>query len=165
MPPSIPQYTIPPKLLGMSQQVMEEFERVVKENANFSIHVGDSMRNNPKEASRFIRECVRSTVVLFQKWNLEILYLLGLVAKMRFSELKNTLTGISSRTLSLKLSELEEYGLLNRKVFAERPLRVEYSLTDDGRTLARLSVPMVMFLNLKLGLKLPTNGAEKSEKK
>jgi DNA-binding HxlR family transcriptional regulator len=144
----------------MSQQVMEEFERVVKETAQFSVHVGDSMRNNPKEASRFIRECVGSTTILFQKWNLEILYLLGLVPKMRFSELKATLTGISSRTLSLKLSELEEHRLLNRAVFAERPLRVEYSLTEDGRTLARLTVPMVMFLNLRLGLKLPVERKE-----
>lgn len=154
MPVGSRKYTIPPKLVGMSKQVMGEFESVVAKIGDFAVHVGDSMRNNPQEASRFIRECVESTAVLFQKWNLEIMYLLALKQPLRFSQLKDTLTGISSRTLSLKLRDLEEMGLVHRHVFEGRPLRVEYSLTGDGRTLARLSVPMVMFLNLRLGLKL-----------
>lgn len=156
-PPSTPRPTmppIPPRLAGMGKQVMGELEQVIQRTSEFSIHVGDSMRNNPKDASAFIQACVEATVILFQKWNLEILYLLALSQKMRFSALKDTLSGISSRTLSLKLGELENQGLLNRDVFPGRPLRVEYSLTDNGRTLARLTVPIVMFVNLLHGVKL-----------
>jgi DNA-binding HxlR family transcriptional regulator len=147
-------YTLPPRLPGASAQLIREFERVVRDISDFSQHVGDSMRNTPKEASRFVQECVVSTAILFQKWNLEILYLLALQHTLRFSELKNALTGISSRTLSLKLDELERQGLLNRAVQATKPLRVDYSLTDDGRTMARLTVPLVVFLNLQAGLSL-----------
>lgn len=156
-PPGAPKFTlppVPPRLAGMGKQLLAEFEDVVRRTGEFSIHVGDSMRANPKEASKFIQAAVEATVVLFQKWNLEILYLLALAQKMRFSQLKEILSGISSRTLSLKLGELEEQGLVNREVFPGRPLRVEYSLTDNGRTLARLTVPMVTFVNLLHGMKL-----------
>lgn len=145
---------VPPRLAGMGKQLLAEFEGVVQKTTEFSVHVGDSMRTNPKEASKFIQAAVEATAVLFQKWNLEILYLLALSQKMRFSQLKDVLSGISSRTLSLKLGELEDQGLLNRVVFPGRPLRVEYSLTENGRTLARLTVPMVTFVNLLHGMKL-----------
>lgn len=154
MTPSARKYTVPPKVLRRSGELMAEFDRVVRDVGAFAVRVGDTMRSQPKEASRFIRELVESSNVLFHKWNLEILYLLALTYTMRFSQLKDHLAGISSRTLSLKLAELERLGLVHREVFSGRPLRVEYSLTDDGRTAARLSVPLVLFLNLKLGLKL-----------
>ena len=51
---------------------------------------------------------------------------------MRFSELR-ILKGVSSRTLSDRLRELEEIGLVRREVFSEKPVRVEYMLTPDGR--------------------------------
>lgn len=154
MRPSDRKYTVPLKVLRKSGELMRDFDRIVHDVGEFAVRVGDSMRSNPKEASRFIRELVESTNVLFRKWTLEILYLLALTYTLRFSQLKDHLTGISSRTLSSKLGELEHLGLVQRDVFAGRPLRVDYSLTEDGRTVARLSVPLVLFLNLKLGLKL-----------
>jgi len=158
---SVPKYTVPAKVRLMSRPLTAEFERVVREVGEFSVHVGDTMRQNPADAARFIKQCVEATPLLFQKWNLEILYLLGLSPTLRFSKLKEMLAGISSRTLSLKLADLEEKGLLSRTVHNERPLRVDYSLTSDGRTAARLSVPLVMYLNLRLGMNLDGNGAEK----
>lgn len=163
MPASVPKYTVPAKVRLVSRSLTAEFEKIVRDVGEFSVHVGDTMRQNPTEAARFIRQCVAATPLLFQKWNLEILYLLGLVPTMRFSQLKAMLTGISSRTLSLKLAYLEEQGLLDRTVQNERPLRVDYSLRDDGRTVARLSVPLVMYLNLRLGLTLAPSAGE-SEK-
>lgn len=145
-------YSVPPRLVQVSRQTLAEYREVVDVVAKFSVHVGDSMRSRPAESSQFIRQCVDATSVIFQKWNLEILYLLGLSEQLRFSQLKKMLPGISSRTLSLKLAELERQTLLRREVTKERPLRVDYSLTDEGRTFARLSVPLVMFLNLRLGL-------------
>ncbi|MDY6802871.1 MAG: helix-turn-helix domain-containing protein, partial [Cyanobacteriota bacterium] len=50
-------------------------------------------------------------------------------------ELLEALPGISSKTLMVRLKELEKYGLLERKVYAEVPPRVEYSLTLKGREL------------------------------
>ena len=53
----------------------------------------------------------------------------------RFCELERSLTGISPRTLSLRLRALEEEGIVERQTFAEVPPRVEYSLTEKGQAL------------------------------
>jgi DNA-binding HxlR family transcriptional regulator len=54
---------------------------------------------------------------------------------MRFSELHRSLAGVSHRTLTQQLRELADYGLVHRKVYAQVPPKVEYSLTPLGQTL------------------------------
>ena len=54
---------------------------------------------------------------------------------MRFNELRHAIGGISQRMLTLTLRNLERDGLVTRTVYAEIPPRVEYALTDLGRTL------------------------------
>jgi DNA-binding HxlR family transcriptional regulator len=54
---------------------------------------------------------------------------------MRFSELKDRINVVSDRVLSERLKELEQEGVVDRKVYPEIPVRVEYSLTDKGRSL------------------------------
>lgn len=51
----------------------------------------------------------------------------------RTHELLEALSGISTKTLMMRLRELEEYGLVQRRVYAEVPPHVEYSLTEKGR--------------------------------
>lgn len=68
------------------------------------------------------------------KWKTVVLWYLR-NRKLRFSELKKQIPDITEKMLSLQLKALEEDGLVKREVFAEVPLRVEYSLTDFGRTL------------------------------
>jgi len=53
----------------------------------------------------------------------------------RFSELRSSLAGISPKTLTDRLRELEQHGLVERVMYAEIPPRVEYTLTQKGRTL------------------------------
>jgi DNA-binding HxlR family transcriptional regulator len=53
----------------------------------------------------------------------------------RFGQLQRSLEGISPRTLALRLKQLEDEGIVNRKVFEEIPLHVEYSLTNKGNSL------------------------------
>ncbi|MBE0392854.1 DNA-binding HxlR family transcriptional regulator [Flavobacterium sp. 7E] len=54
----------------------------------------------------------------------------------RYNELRKEIPGITERTLSLQLKQLEEDGLVVRKVFTKKPpLRVEYTLTEFGLTL------------------------------
>ncbi len=58
-----------------------------------------------------------------------------LTGTMRFGELKKSLTGISQKVLTQHLRAMEESGLVARKVYAEVPPRVEYSLTNMGCSL------------------------------
>lgn len=53
----------------------------------------------------------------------------------RFGELKQSLHGISPKVLTQHLRAMEESGLVNRKIYAEVPPRVEYSLTELGKSL------------------------------
>lgn len=68
------------------------------------------------------------------KWSILILREL-FRGDRRTHEFLDTLPGISSKTLTMRLRELEAYGLVERRVFAEIPPRVEYSLTVKGREL------------------------------
>lgn len=68
------------------------------------------------------------------KWTLLVLRDLA-DGPRRFGELERSLTGISPRTLSLRLRALEEEGVLQRRVYAEAPPRVEYRLTGKGEAL------------------------------
>lgn len=54
---------------------------------------------------------------------------------MRFSELISAIDGVSRRILTQQLRQLEQVGLVHREVFAQVPPKVEYSLTELGRTL------------------------------
>jgi DNA-binding HxlR family transcriptional regulator len=73
--------------------------------------------------------------VIGGKWKVIILWhLQGKVR--RFGELQKSIPGISQKMLTQELRDLEESGLVFRKVYPVVPPRVEYSLTDFGRTLA-----------------------------
>lgn len=63
----------------------------------------------------------------------------------RFGELEQSLSPISSRTITNKLKTLEDHGLIKRKAFREKPPRVEYSLTKEGKRLHDLIEDMRTF--------------------
>jgi DNA-binding HxlR family transcriptional regulator len=86
---------------------------------------------SPKQACPAIREVLNR---VGDKWSVQVIAGLG-EGPARFSELKNAIEGVSQRMLTLTLRGLERDGLVARKVFAEVPPRVEYALTELGRTL------------------------------
>ena len=72
--------------------------------------------------------------IIGSKWTLLILRDLFEGTK-RFGELQESLVGISTKTLTARLQELEGDGLVHRKVYPVIPPKVEYSLTPKGRSL------------------------------
>ncbi len=68
------------------------------------------------------------------KWKSIVLWYLR-KGTMRFGALKAKIPDITDKMLSIQLKSLERDGLIRRQVFAEVPLRVEYTMTDEGRTL------------------------------
>lgn len=85
-------------------------------------------------------ECpVATTVQLIgNKWKLLILQNLIYNGTQRFSDFIKTIPGISKKVLTDNLRALEDDGLVERKVFAEVPPRVEYSLSVLGKTLKHI---------------------------
>jgi len=66
------------------------------------------------------------------KWSILIILNLGYSQVLRFNKLKKYVYGISNKVLSERLKTLETDGYLERKMYAEVPIRVEYRLTDFG---------------------------------
>lgn len=78
---------------------------------------------------------VETTLTLISdKWKVLIIRDL-LTGTKRFGELKRSVGNVSQKVLTSQLRQMEESGLVNRKVYAEVPPRVEYSLTELGLSL------------------------------
>ena len=89
--------------------------------------------------------CCTSLVmgIIGGKWKAVIIYNLR-DTSLRYNELRKIMATVTERTLSLQLKKLESDGLIKRKVYTSKPpLKVEYSLTDFGKTLIPLILSMV----------------------
>jgi len=79
--------------------------------------------------------------VMGGKWKGLILFALG-DGPLRFGELRRAVSGISERMLILQLREMETSGLLSRESYHQVPPKVEYSLTEFGRSLNEVLAPL-----------------------
>lgn len=84
--------------------------------------------------------------VIGGKWKPMILYHL-LQGTKRFGEMKRLLPEVTQRMLTLQLRELEQDGIVKRTFYAEVPPKVEYSLTEFGKTLEPVLLMMVAWGN------------------
>ena len=91
---------------------------------------------NETSAKKELPACpVETTLTLIgDKWKVLILRNL-MPGTKRFGELKKSVGNVSQKVLTAQLRTMEESGLVNRKVYAEVPPRVEYSLTELGKSL------------------------------
>ena len=80
-------------------------------------------------------------MLISDRWKVLILRDL-LSGTKRFGELKNSIGSISQKVLTSNLRSMEEDGLLTRKVYAEVPPRVEYTLTELGKSLQPILLAM-----------------------
>ncbi|MEN4762254.1 MULTISPECIES: helix-turn-helix domain-containing protein [unclassified Chryseobacterium] len=72
--------------------------------------------------------------VLYGKWKIRLLWFIN-QGHLRPSELQRKIPDASRRVLNIQLKELEEHELVTKKIYAVVPPKVEYSLTDFGKTL------------------------------
>lgn len=128
--------------------VAQGFDACLGASRDFSAGVLRFLQGRSHDAqARWAQASVEAGRVLFQPWSMEILFVLAVAREARFGELQTLLGGISSRTLSDKLQTLREEGLVERQVFDEQPVRIEYRLTKEGRRTAALATPLFAHLN------------------
>ncbi len=87
--------------------------------------------------------------IISKKWALLVINAIGNSQKIRYSEIRDTLGEVNSKVLSDRLKELEEAGLIKREAYAEIPPRVEYSLTENGKSLREAIVPLMKWVYSK----------------
>ena len=91
--------------------------------------------NNEKSNDNLPACPVETTLMLIgNKWKVLIIRDL-LTGTKRFGELKKSMGKVSQKVLTTQLRDMEESGLISRKIYAEVPPKVEYSLTDLGKSL------------------------------
>lgn len=89
-----------------------------------------------KNTTEDTETCPAQTLLktLSGKWKPEI-FRLAVDGSLRFSSLLRSIEGANKQTLSVALRELEEAGLLHKTVIKEKPLHIEYNLTESGKSL------------------------------
>lgn len=87
--------------------------------------------------SQNVRTCPISNAmeIIGKKFTVLILRNMMVYKQTRFSQFLNSIDGMNPRTLAARLKELERNGLVERRVYAEVPPRVEYRLTEKGLAL------------------------------
>ncbi|MDQ2975122.1 MAG: helix-turn-helix transcriptional regulator [Acidobacteriota bacterium] len=75
--------------------------------------------------------------IIGRRYALRILFLIGERGSIRFKEIRNEIDDMSTSTLSIRLAELEQAGLIHRQTFVETPPRVDYTLTKEGDKLRK----------------------------
>ena len=84
-----------------------------------------------------IAECpvARTLDLIGERWTILLLRDLLLHGPRRFQDFQASLPGVAPNTLSARLKSMEDSGLVLRKLYSERPPRLEYVLTDKGKSL------------------------------
>lgn len=84
-----------------------------------------------------INECpvARTLDLIGERWTILLLRDLLLQGPRRFQDFQESLAGVAPNTLSARLKSLEDNGLVRRQLYNERPPRLEYVLTDRGKSL------------------------------
>ncbi len=129
-----------------SRDVDRVLDRFVAQSREELFEPWTAMLARSDDLQRDVEDTVSLLQVFFNKWVVEILIVLGQRGTVRFNALKASLPGISGRTLTQRLRDLEEQGLVKRRLFDEMPVRVEYSLTKRGLDVAVLALPLVLYL-------------------
>ncbi len=114
--------------------------------------------------SAYCRDLVQRTLdIIGNKWAVPVILILRARTRLRNSELKLSIQGISAKELAKQLRNLEEAGLIGRQVYPTIPPRVEYWLTDLGHSLHPIVASMARW-SAEHGLQINTNKLKFSEK-
>ena len=143
---------MPEPPLTLPDAILEEVETRIEDTISNGAHIRKILAKHsssgPWNTEWEVEAAVEALHVFGSRWTIEILSTLYIAGPRRFNQLKNLLSGISSRTLSDKLRFLVEENLVIRQVDDGPPIRVEYILSEHGVTCGRLLSPLVAHLKI-----------------
>ena len=87
----------------------------------------------------------RGLKIIGQRYALHIMRNMILLKHNRFSQFLNSIEGINTKTLSIRLQQLEEYGLVERKVIPGKPAHTEYYPTEKGMAVQGILAEIALF--------------------
>ena len=109
--------------------------------------VRDSCNFDGYNASSLMSETSKLRKIITKRGTLEILIPLCCTTKpVRYKQFRQTLKETSSRTLAIRLKELEKSGVLERIAYNEIPPRVEYKLTNKGQELVESMIALLQWM-------------------
>ena len=146
---------MPNPVQHISKDSITEIKNKIKDTIQNGISIrtalADYSNSDAYDINWEVQAAVEALQVFGSRWTIEILSTLYIAGPRRFNEMKSLLEGISSRTLSDKLTLLAEEGLILRNVDAGPPVRVSYALSEHGVMCGRLLSPLVAHLKLHSG--------------
>ena len=101
------------------------------------------VKNIDESTGKELAALLDTIYVIGGKWKMPIIFAICKADQHRFKELERSVTGITSRMLSLELKQMELNKLITRTVYSEYPVRIEYELTEYCRTLVPMLQSMV----------------------
>ena len=150
----------PPMILEKND--IDEIQNAITKTEELGSRVRELFRDNSNEVlfttgskvhdiSWEVEAAVEALEIFASRWSIEILAALYIAGERRFNELRRLLEGISSRTLSDKLTMLRETGMVARIVVDGPPVKVTYNLTEHGKRAGRLLSPLVAYMKISNG--------------
>ncbi len=128
----------------LRQLIEARLDQTIKGIEDTLARIIENQELSPEALQEELKSLEETFDLLFQKWNLEILYSLFLRTTIGFGEFKRAL-GVNSRTLSDKLKLLTKHGYIQRNVTPGPPVRVEYALTQKGKNTVLLALPLLYY--------------------
>ena len=129
------------------KQALEE----VEDNGAMIRRIFGEYNDDEFDVSWEVDSAVDAFSIFSSRWAIEILATLYIAGDRRFNEMRRLLRGISSRTLSDKLTTCVQNELVARIVEDGPPIRVIYRLTEHGREAGRLLSPLVAYMKIHQG--------------
>ena len=141
----------PMRITARDLKKIREALEEVEDNGAMIRRIFGEYNDDEFDISWEVDSAVDAFSIFSSKGASEILATLYIAGDRRFNEMRKLLRGISSRTLSDKLTTCVENGLVDRIVEDGPPIRVIYRLTEHGREAGRLLSPLVAYMKFHQG--------------
>ena len=139
------------KLTARDMKSIKQALEEVEDNGAMIRRIFGEYNDDEFDVSWEVDSAVDAFSIFSSRWAIEILATLYIAGDRRFNEMRRLLRGISSRTLSDKLTTCVQNGLVSRIVEDGPPIRVIYRLTEHGREAGRLLSPLVAYMKIHQG--------------